>query len=165
MKENIFVPRRSVSCSVPAKCCVRFGEPIEQYKMRCAGILVRARNSTVRGGRHFSSGSAHGQVSRYTAVVPRVADCVEFYTEALKLRVQRNVPDKLLILGDGARNSCDVGLSQVPTSSPANASTEPKLRYPYLTFGVSNLKTAARHAKRKQGIVGVYCCHVYLLHW
>jgi predicted enzyme related to lactoylglutathione lyase len=89
--------------------------------------------------------------------VPNVDDAAAFYVEALELKVQRAVPGRGAMLGDGT--SCGLVLlaaqaAQGGAAAAAQQQPAEQLRAPYFTVGVSNLKTAARHAKRKGGEVG-----------
>jgi hypothetical protein len=84
-------------------------------------------------------------------------------SEALELKVARLTPGKGALLAEGA--SCSVVLLQAkahdstattaaPESDSHDAAAVVVAAPPFLTVGVSNLKTSARHAARKGGHVG-----------
>lgn len=119
------------------------------------------------------------RVARWCAFVPDVAACSSFYATALGLRVLREVPGRVAVLGGGgvgcevmfraseaARDRGEDGSANGSGSADGSASGSavaaqlppqilpaPALRYPFLTFGVSNLKTSSRHAGRSGGAV------------
>ncbi len=115
--------------------------------------------------------SAAPKLARVTLEVHDVDAAADFYTTALGARSHRHVPKTLALLGDdGQGTGCGILLrprradadggggagAGAGPSAPVEAEAEPPatLRPPYLTFAVSNLKTSARHAKRKGGSVG-----------
>lgn len=101
---------------------------------------------------------APGRVARLTLEAPDVEAAALFFADALGMRRQVAPPGRAA-LGDGT--SCGIQLlaaAQQDGQGAASASVEggsssPLLTYPYLTVGVSNLKTSARQARRRGGSV------------
>ena len=88
---------------------------------------------------------------RFRIPTSELSLAVSFCKDALNLRVLHGgVEEGQATLSEG--NSCELTLvgtpRPVPTSQPLSFATLP---YPFLTYGVSNLKTSIRHAKRHGG--------------
>jgi len=83
-----------------------------------------------------------------------LAGSVLFAKDALLLKQLLHVEGRATF-GDG--QSCELGMVGSGTTPPLTPpSTQPlTLRYPFLTYGVSNLKTCMRHAKRHGGEAAV----------
>lgn len=99
-------------------------------------------------------GGVFRNISRFILPTPDVSNLSEFYAEALRLKVIHETSDgsyAVLSAGDSSR-SCELAFSKRPDHTSLNSKNGP-LMFPYLTFGVSNLKTSSRHAKRKLGNV------------
>ena len=84
-----------------------------------------------------------------------LAGCVLFGKDALLLKQLVHVEGRA-VFGDG--QSCEFGVVSAASAPPTPPSPQPpppslssSLRYPFLTYGVSNLKTCMRHAKRHGG--------------
>jgi catechol 2,3-dioxygenase-like lactoylglutathione lyase family enzyme len=112
-----------------------------------------------------------GRVARFTFEVADTAKSAKFYTDALGLRLAPQAAPQRVVAGDGLGLCADVVMLQAGGSSAAAAraaaasgldglefgdSEEDPLIHPFLTIGVSNLKTSARHAKRQFGAVGAW---------
>lgn len=111
-------------------------------------MLLHAARAVRARGVH----TVPGRVSRFTLNVQDLEAGVSFYKDALQLRIRASGA-KAALLGAVDATSCDVGLTQADAGAAA-AAPEPKpLTYPYLTFGVSNLKTSSRHARKHGGAV------------
>ena len=106
------------------------------------------------------------RVARITLSVPDIRAASTFYTEALKLRSrpEAGLASAAILSAGDASSCCDLRImtragvsAAAPTAAGEDADDNDlgprqiELRFPYLTFGVSNLKTSARHAQRKLG--------------
>ena len=97
-----------------------------------------------------------GRVARIALDCPDSHGFAPFFQDALGLKPQQVIPGRYG-LGDGS--SCGIMLVDTPPvagEAAAPGGSDKKLTYPYLTVGVSNLKTAARHARRRGGAVREY---------
>jgi len=97
-------------------------------------------------------------ISRIILPTQDISISSAFYAEALRLKTVHESNDgsyAVLSAGDSSR-SCELAFSRRLDQTTVNNSTSTThgpLLFPYLTFGVSNLKTSSRHAKRKLGNV------------
>ena len=121
----------------------------------------------LRNSRAASSLVSSGKVARFTLESQDVSKASKFFTDAMGLKLNNQSAPQCMIAGDGLGLSCDVMVLQsgkAPAGTAAAAggldsleygdSEEDPLIHPFLTIGVSNLKTSARHAKRQFGSVG-----------
>ena len=96
-------------------------------------------------------------VQRFILKSPDVEVLSSFYTEALRLKTIQLTTDYAVLSAGDSSKSCEIVLSQSLDNAnkriKKNQSDNRLLTYPYVTFGVSNLKTSSRHAQRKLGTV------------
>ena len=109
--------------------------------------------------RKFAAGVANvsRNISRVTVPTQDVSILSAFYAEALRLKTVHESNDgsyAVLSAGDSSR-SCELAFSRRLDQTTVNSTstTHGPLLFPFLTFGVSNLKTSSRHAQRKLGNV------------
>lgn len=117
-----------------------------------------------------TASSSQGKVARFTLESSDLGKSASFFNDACGLRIAPQAAAQQIVAGDGIGLSCDLVLSQGGSKrGTANAGAagaldtldcgededEPLIR-PFMTIGVSNLKTSARHAKRQFGAVGQY---------
>ena len=119
-----------------------------------------------------AAAAAGGKVARFTYLeCADVAKSSAFYGDASGLRVAPASSAARAVANDGLGLSCELVLLGAAGGAAGEAAPHPgaggaldglglgdseeePLIRPFMTFGVSNLKTAARHAKRQFGAVG-----------